>query len=208
VPGHDPEVVRAERPRRLDEREAEHLERGCSDHPRECRCVDDPDRDHRVAARRAEQADDQDREHEQWEGEGDVDDAHQHEIDEAAVEGGDEPDQEPGAEADADRDHPDVERDLRAVDDAGERVAAEIVGAERVRPARPLQARPGRVVRVGRPDEASQERRQHDEADHARADNPDGVTPARRNDEPAARQHAPDCGRGAHPVPILGSRMP
>ena len=204
----DPQVVRAQGPRGFDEGEAEHLEGSSSDHAREGRRVDDADRDHRVAPRGPEQPHDQDRQHEQREGEDDVDEPHQDQVDDPAVEGRHEPDHEAGAEADADGDRADVERHLGAVDDARERVAAEVVGAERVRPARRLQARPGRVVRISRPHEMAEERRQDDEADHDRARDPDRVAPAGGEREPAARQQAPGCSSGAHETLILGSRTP
>ena len=100
VADHDPEVAGAERPRRLDEREADHLEHRGADHAREGRRVDDADarssrsvRDgpSRPAIRMASI--------EQREREHDVDDAHQHEVGEAAVVAGDAPDRCPTHEA-------------------------------------------------------------------------------------------------------------
>src|SRR5579885_2450398 len=121
----DPQVARSERARRLDERLTHHLEHRRPDHAGELGREDDPDRHHRVQARRAEEADDEEPEQQVGEGEDHVDEAHQHEVEEAPVEGGEDADHEPGAQADPDRHGADLERDLRAVDDAGERVAPE-----------------------------------------------------------------------------------
>ena len=79
----------------------------------------------------------------------DVDDAHEQQVDDPAAVAGDQADQRAGDERDRDRDDADLERHLGAVDDAREGVAAEVVGAERVRPARPEQP-VGVRVRSGR----------------------------------------------------------
>ena len=64
-------------------------------------------------------------------------------------------------------------------------------------------------VRVDRPDEAAEERRQDAEADDRRADDPDRVAPA-RGDQPPARHGLPGGRRGrrAHVTLILGSSRP
>ena len=170
----------AERAGRLDERVAHHLEHRRAHDARERGRDDDPDRDHRVRPRRPEQAGDQDREHEPREREHDVDDAHQHEVDRPAVEAGEQPDQRPEDERDRDRDAPDLERDLGAVDDPRERVPADLVGAHRVRPARRQQAVEagsfGSSVQMKRPKIAV--RMTH--ADDDGADDADRVAPAAR----------------------------
>src|SRR5919202_109895 len=73
---------------------------------------------------------------------------------------GEQADQRPGDERDRDGHRSDLKRDLGAVDDPRERVAAEVVRAEGVRPARPLQPVGDGVVRVVRPNEAPAERGQ------------------------------------------------
>ena len=58
----------------------------------------------------------------------------------ALVVAGEQAEHDPADERDRDRDRADLERDLRAVDDARERVAADLVGAHRMRPARALES--------------------------------------------------------------------
>ena len=74
-------------------------------------------------------------------------------------------------QADADRDHRDLDRDPRGVDRAREHVPAELVGAEPVRGARPLQHR-GHVEVVGRigRDPGGEQGRRHDAEDQKAAD--------------------------------------
>ena len=207
VAEHDPQIVRAEAASRLDEGEAHHLEHRRADDARERGGDDDADRDHRVRPRRPEQARDQDREHEAREREHDVHDAHQRQVDPAAVEAGQQADQGAEDERDRDRDDADLKRDLGAVDDPCERVAADLVRAHRVRPARAEQPVGGRVVRVDRPDEAAEERGQDDAADDDGAGDADRVAPAgRQREPPPLREGLPDAFRGAHPTLILGSR--
>ena len=84
----------------------------------------------------------------------DVHRAHQNRLDPLAGVARDQADERPGRDREADRDEADPDRDARAVDDAREDVAAQLVGAEPVRAARGLRALrevlPERVVRARR----------------------------------------------------------
>ncbi len=73
-------------------------------------------------------------------------------VDGPLVVAGQEPEQHAADERDRDGDDADLERHLRPVDDAGEGVAAELVGAHRVGPARILEAEVDDRVRVEPPD--------------------------------------------------------
>jgi hypothetical protein len=168
---------------------------------------DDSDRDHRVRPGRAEQARDQDREHESREREHDVDEAHQQKIDPLAVEARQESDERPADESDRDRDRSDLERYLGAVDDSGERVPADLVGAHRVVPGRSEEPFGRRLVGIDRPDEAAEEGGEDDGADDHGAGDADRIAPAgRQREPPSRRERLPDSFRGAHVTLILGSR--
>src|SRR3978361_676815 len=66
-----------------------------------------------------------------------------------------------------------------------------------------------RRIRVERPDEPAEQRRQDAEADDRRADDADRIAPA-LGDPPLAWDSLPGrgCARGAHETLILGSRKP
>ena len=226
VPQHDPPAAGAESTRRLGERIAHHLEHGSPHHPREGRQDHDPDRDHRVPAVRAEEAGDHDREDDPGQREHHVDDPHQHRVDDPFVVARQHPEQEPADEGDRDRDCADIERDLRPVDDARERVAADLVGAHRVGPARIREPIRDELVRVGLPDEPAEHGDEDVEDDDARADQADRIAPL-AEERPGAGPASPPGGRdlggralgrerrrrhgsssGAHSWVILGSMIP
>ena len=119
----------------------------------------------------------------------------------------------------------DLQRDLGAVDDARHRVAAELVGAHRVRPARILEARRDELVRVDRPDVRPEDGDEDVEADDDRARDADRVAPlgeaawpcasgrtptapAPRSLGPSGARIGPSLLRNAHSCEILGSRTP
>ncbi len=106
VAHHDPPAARSERAGRLGVRIAHHLEHGAAHDPREGGQDHDPDRDHRVPAVRAEQAGDHDREDDPGQREHDVDDAHQHRVDDPLVVAGQQAEHDPAHEGDRDGDQP------------------------------------------------------------------------------------------------------
>ena len=224
VTQHDPQAARSERPRRLGVRIAHHLEHGAPDDPRERRQDHDPDRDHRVAAVRPEQAGDHDREHDSGQREHDVDEPHQHRVDDPLVVAGQQAEHDPADEGDRHRDRADLKGHLRPVDDARHRVAPELVRAHRVSPARPLEAEGGQLVRVEPPDVGPDQGHEDVEDDDEGAGEPDRVAPLAEEGEAPSRHRLPDgrhsataLGRQrrlgsssarAHSWEILGSRTP
>jgi hypothetical protein len=110
------------------------------------------------------------------------------------------------------------------VEHAGERVATQLVGAERMSPARRQQPVGCLVVWADPPDEAAEESREHVESDDRGADEADRVAPAAEEVEAPLRHLRPggrrqDLADGAlggehgsapegHASTILGSRKP
>ena len=115
-------------------------ERGSAQQACEDRRVDDRDRDRRARRMRAEHGDDADRQQHHREGEEHVHEAHDDAVEPAAVVGGEKTERAAGDERDADRERAGGKRRAVAVEDAREHVAAELVGAEPVKRARPSQA--------------------------------------------------------------------
>ncbi len=218
VTSHHPRVPGSEPARRLDEGQARRLEHGAADDPGEDGRDRDPDRDHRVRSRRAEEAGDDDCEHKAREREEDVDDAHQQRVGDAPPVAAEEPDRRAEHEGDPHRGHRHLQRHLGAVDDPRERVATELVRAERMRPRRPDERRVGRRVRIECPYVRAEQGDEDREADDAGADEAERVPPtvgergpAARHREPRARnagglvrRREPEVGRLADQVMRLG----
>jgi hypothetical protein len=120
-------------------------------------------------------------------GEGEVGQAHHDLLDPAALDGGEQAEGDAEDHADADRDQADRDRDAAADDQQRDDVAAEAVGAEPVRRARPLQL--VRDVELGgrvrRPDVREQRQADDDRHQHG-ADAQAGVAPAGRRASGAA----------------------
>ena len=124
---------------RLDELGAPARQRLRAREPRIGRPGGERDRDHRVLDARAERGGEGERQHQAREGQEDVGDAHQHGVDPAAEISRGQPDREADRHHD-DRDQgDDGQRDARAEEDARVDVAAELVGAERMRGRHRLQ---------------------------------------------------------------------
>ena len=176
----------------LDVGKAGRLEHRAADDAREDRDDRDTDRDHRVRARRPEEAGDDDREHQAREREHDVDDAHQQRVREPARIPAQYSECATDEKSDRDRGQRDLERDLSSVDDARERVTPELVRPEWVRPrgAAELPRTRGRV-RVERPDLVADQRDEDREADDAGADQAKRVPPSMWQAEAAFRKRAP-----------------
>ena len=105
-------------------------------HPGEHRDRRDAGRDRGVDGLEAERADDDDRQQEARDRQEHVDEAGQHDVGPAAEEAGEQADQPADDDADHDGDERAGDRRRGAVHDAGEQVAAQVVGAEPVGGAR------------------------------------------------------------------------
>ena len=99
---------------------------------REDRDLRDADGDHDLTRPGPSIGDDPDREQQARDREHDVHQPHDHAVDDAAEVAGDRAEEQPDRQADGDRDDADQQRVARAVDDARELVAAELVEAEPV----------------------------------------------------------------------------
>ena len=131
-----------------------------------------------------EDRDDHDREQQARQREDDVHQPHDRDLGDAAREAGDEPERDADDDRQRDDRDADQERQARAVDEPRQDVAADRVGAERIRPRaavlprRRLQERGvvGEVGRVGREHVGERRHQQHgDDDDEAR----DGAVVAR-----------------------------
>ncbi len=136
-----------------------------------------PDHDDDVAQARAEHPDHRDGEQDERERELDVGQAHQEVVDPAAEVAGDEADDHAEQARDEHRGEPDHQRDARAEDDAGEDVAPEVIGAERMQapllvlPARLLEALADVLLeRIERRHERREHRGQHHRQHHRGAE--------------------------------------
>ncbi len=143
----------------------------------------DRDGEDRVLDPRLQRGDEGEREDQPRERHEDVGDAHQHEIDDPAGIARDRADQEPDRPDDDGDEADDQQRHARAGDDAGEDVAAEIVGAEPMRGAGRHQALVQiLIVHRPRPEQRRQHRRDHEQRHQSR---PDQRQPVRAEDQPA-----------------------
>ena len=141
VQGEDARGRGAERDRGLHVGGPAHGEDRAAHDAHEGGRVDDADRQHDVDERGAEHRGDRDRQQDRGEGEEDVHQQRERAVEPAAAVAGDQPEQHAERARDADRDHADLEGDARAVEQAAEDVAAELVGAEPVERGWRLQAR-------------------------------------------------------------------
>ena len=163
----DAQVGQAGGARRLDIGLVLHHQRRAARQPREDRNGVDRDRDDRVGQAGAEHADDHDREQHARKGEQHVDQPHDHGVDAAADIARHDADRHADRHRERDREHAFDQRDARAVDDAREQVAAELVGAEPVLGRRRHQ-HVHQVVLVGivgrdqRREDAAEHEHQHD----------------------------------------------
>ena len=132
VPEHDPEPAVAERAR------GQHVLLLLGDHrlgahdPGVADPAGDPDRDEHVEDARPQHRDDRDDQDQEREREEQVHDPHQQTVDPAAQVAGHQADNGAGDQRDAGRAERDGQVDPAAVQDPGEDVAAELVGAEQV----------------------------------------------------------------------------
>ena len=118
--------------------------------------VGQPDGEADVERAEAEDGDQRQRQQQAGDGQQHVDDAHQRVVEPAADEAGDEADGRPDDDTDGDGEQRGAQRQPGAVHGAREQVAAELVGAEQVRPRRRLQL--GLRVRLQRVDRRQQRR--------------------------------------------------
>jgi hypothetical protein len=105
-------------------------EDGAADQAGVARDLADADGDHHVLQAGAEDGDDDEGHQDAGEGEHDVDHAHHGGVHELAVVARQQAEDHADGGGDGDRDQADRERDAGAVEDAGEDVAAELVGAQ------------------------------------------------------------------------------
>ena len=159
------DVVRAAQRQRLGPRQ-----------PRDRRPGGQRDRDDGVLEPGPQRRHEGERQDQRRERQEDVGDPHQHRVEPAAEVAGERPDREPDR-PDDDRDQrDDRQRDPRAVDDAAEHVAPDLVGAEEVRAARRLQHR-RQVLQVGvlRRDQRREHRHHDQHRDHHQPEGRRGV---------------------------------
>ena len=124
------ELRHAERPRALDILRLLHREHGGADDAPVERDIDHGHRDHAVDEPRAQRRDNGDREQEVREGHQGVDRSHDELVDPASDEAGQEPAERAREGGQGRRRQPHHERNARAVQEAAQQVAAELVGAE------------------------------------------------------------------------------
>ena len=137
---------------------------------------EDAHRQHDVLHPRADDGDEQDGEQDAREGERDVHDPHDEVVDPAAQVSADEAEQHAPERGDQDGEHPDEQRGARAVDDAAEHVAPEMVRPERMGERGVLERRLKVRLRgvVGR-DEGRQQGSAHEDRDENAAHHRDAV---------------------------------
>ena len=158
----------------------------------EARPVDDGDRRDDRSDAGAEHGDQQDREQHRRKGHPDFDEPRDHAVDPAAIPAGEQPERRARKRCEARRDEGDDQRDARAVDQAREHVAAEIVGAEPMARLGAVESRGGSgrasgPGRAGSSARSTARRARHDQQqDEAAADRRPSVRRAARAD--AARQ--------------------
>ena len=138
VVGHAP-PRRAQRARRthvVTRGDREHL---AAHEPRERGRVHDAERDEHTGESGAEHGAERQREHEGRERQERVHGAHHESVHATARVSGEQTEHAAGRRGERDGDDPGKQRDARAPDDAGEHVAADVVGAEHVRASGPRQ---------------------------------------------------------------------
>ena len=188
VAKHEARPRVAEAVRRDDVLAPLRAERLATDDPRVGHPADDGDRDVQVAEPGAEHRHDRDHQDEERERREDVDQPARHRVEPAAVIAGEQPHGRADDERNRHADDADLQVDPRREDDAREDVLAQLVGAEQMRPARPLQ--PRRKILLVRRVRRDQRRKHRDEADQHHPGDADPPRPA------GARREAPG-GAGA-----------
>ncbi len=192
VPEEHVQVRPALEPRGLDEHRRAHAQHLGAHHPGEHRHRRDARGDRGVDGLEPERADDHDREQERRDGEQHVHEPREYDVGPRPQEAREQPDEPTHDDADRDGHEGAGDRGLRAVDDAGEQVAAEVIGAEQVRGARRLKLVCGHpLCRVLRGEQRGGERERqydgHDDERHEDAEG-DGEADAARSGGPGARR--------------------
>src|SRR4051812_1676767 len=188
VAKHEARPGVAEAVRRHDVVAPLRAERLAADDPRVSDPAHDGDRDVEIAEARAEHRHDRDDQDEEGEGREDVDQPADHRVEPAAVIAGEQPHDRADDERNRHADDADLQVDPGREDDAREDVLAQLVGAEQMCPARPLQ--PRRKILLVRRVRRDQRRKHRDEADRYHPGDADPPRPA------GARREAPG-GAGA-----------
>ncbi len=183
---HDAPVAHPDGAGGVDILLAQHVVGRRARQPRESRNEDDADREHGVEDAGAQARQQDDRQQDRREGEQQLHQPHQREIDPAAEIGGEDADDRAADQADADGDQRDLDRDARREDRARQHVAADLVRAQPVRGARPLQHE-GDIEVVGRIG-------RHDIGE-------DGADDDDRDEQAADRQQAPALPVDGAPAP-------
>ena len=179
--------------RRLDVRQGLYHQHLVADEAGVARPADDPHRDEHVADAGPERGDDRDDENVDREGDDQVEEPHEHGID-PPVHAGKNAKNRADDEGRDHRHEAELEIDRGAVDDAGEHVTAEIVGAEPVRRARRVQrlaeTEGRRALRQHEwaSDRDNDRRNEHREPDDERARQP---AAARRSELSGRRRRSP-----------------
>ena len=142
---NDPEMAGARRDRGIEVRLALFHQHDAVGHPRIVGDCCDADRDHGVGQAWTEHRDRRKCDQRISEGEQHVRAAHQDALDPAAGIAAHQPDEQAGAERDADRNEPDLQRQPGPVDYPAQQIATELVGAEGVGRARGVSRRPAPI---------------------------------------------------------------